>query len=513
MTKSNMDLDPEVATLATAWESARTGRFVRGLIVLCFGLGAMDWVMAAVTLSPALWLCGVAMVLCGLWMLWAWVRIGTRGSSWFVSNLAAAVLTSVVAMSLLVPELVTIMIAGALVPVAIALPFVRTASLRRLMAAVWVTCVALAVASELSARHSDIPAWALSVLRVEGIAAIAAVLLLLLWNYRLRLTESARELSGLVTLSRDLAETLDPEEIGQRMARHLAEATRASTCLISSWDRSADVVATYASYPREKLPSFDRSYPLAGFPMTRHVLEAKAPISLHADDPDADPFEVAILRKESQTALAMLPLVAKGETIGLIELTRNGERFEERDLTLAYSLATEAAMALENARLYQQLRHQAFHDSLTALPNRGLFTDRLEHALARSLRRGLRVAVLFIDVDDFKTVNDRLGHSKGDLTLAAIADRLRACIRSGDTAARLGGDEFAVLLEDIDGRPEAEIMARRILAQLSLPIRLADDGGHGERQHRRRRLRRHHRDGRQPAPQRRPGHVPRQGPR
>jgi diguanylate cyclase (GGDEF)-like protein/PAS domain S-box-containing protein len=120
----------------------------------------------------------------------------------------------------------------------------------------------------------------------------------------------------------------------------------------------------------------------------------------------------------------------------------------------------------ERSRLEQELAHQAFHDSLTSLANQALFRDRVDHALARSARGPGRLAVLFIDLDDFKTVNDSLGHTAGDEFLIAAADRLQTCLRAGDSAARLGGDEFAVLLEDLVSEREAEEVAGRILDAL-----------------------------------------------
>ncbi|HET7677198.1 MAG TPA: EAL domain-containing protein [Candidatus Limnocylindrales bacterium] len=124
-------------------------------------------------------------------------------------------------------------------------------------------------------------------------------------------------------------------------------------------------------------------------------------------------------------------------------------------------------------RLEEELRHQAFHDSLTGLANRGLFLDRVEHALATLSRSDDEVAVLFLDLDDFKTINDSLGHAAGDELLKAVAARLGESLRSSDTVARLGGDEFAVMLVGATARTEAERTARRLLGILRNPFAVA----------------------------------------
>jgi diguanylate cyclase (GGDEF)-like protein/PAS domain S-box-containing protein len=120
-------------------------------------------------------------------------------------------------------------------------------------------------------------------------------------------------------------------------------------------------------------------------------------------------------------------------------------------------------------QLEAQLQHNAFHDALTGLANRALFADRLQHALARTDRAATPVAVLFVDLDDFKAVNDGAGHAAGDALLTAVAGRLRRALRPGDTVARLGGDEFAVLLEDARAS-EAMATAERLLAALAEPF-------------------------------------------
>jgi diguanylate cyclase (GGDEF)-like protein/PAS domain S-box-containing protein len=120
--------------------------------------------------------------------------------------------------------------------------------------------------------------------------------------------------------------------------------------------------------------------------------------------------------------------------------------------------------------LEAELAHQAFHDSLTSLANRALLLDRAEHALAR--RRETGVALLFLDLDDFKTVNDALGHEAGDEILRAVGQRLAQAVRPGDTASRLGGDEFAVLLEDLEDPNMAYEIASRLLEVVRTPVEI-----------------------------------------
>lgn len=124
----------------------------------------------------------------------------------------------------------------------------------------------------------------------------------------------------------------------------------------------------------------------------------------------------------------------------------------------------------ERKTLEDQLAHQSFHDSLTGLANRALFHDRVQHALARNARTLESPAVLFLDIDDFKTINDSLGHADGDRVLLTIAERLRAGLRTGDTAARIGGDEFAILLENVECADDAMAVAERIRGAVGEPV-------------------------------------------
>jgi diguanylate cyclase (GGDEF)-like protein len=133
--------------------------------------------------------------------------------------------------------------------------------------------------------------------------------------------------------------------------------------------------------------------------------------------------------------------------------------------------ALRAQLRLQG-QLVEQLRYQAFHDSLTGLANRALFTDRLAHAVASRLRDPRPIGVLFLDLDDFKKVNDTYGHAAGDALLAAIGERLQACVRPADTAARVGGDEFAILLGDAGSYEGATHVAARVIDSFRSPFQL-----------------------------------------
>ena len=148
-------------------------------------------------------------------------------------------------------------------------------------------------------------------------------------------------------------------------------------------------------------------------------------------------------------ALTASPVVRDGETSGAVVVLRD---------------------VSDRKALERRLLHQAFHDQLTGLPNRALLLDRMEHARARAGRDGGWQAVLFVDVDRFKVINDSLGHSVGDEVLKTIAFRIDGVLRASDTLARFGGDEFAVLLEDVAGQSDAAHMAQRILRAIQVPM-------------------------------------------
>jgi diguanylate cyclase (GGDEF)-like protein len=177
------------------------------------------------------------------------------------------------------------------------------------------------------------------------------------------------------------------------------------------------------------------------------------------------------LRHGLQAAMAA-PVHEDGRVIGSLLLSsfRPGRVFSRAEQDMLSSFAEHASLALTDARRVDTMLHQALHDALTGLPNRALFTDRIQHALIQGRRRGTACGVIFLDLDRYKTDHDSLGHGAGDELLVAVARRIDESLRSADTAARLGGDEFAVLLEDLGGTDEAVMVAERITAALAAPV-------------------------------------------
>jgi diguanylate cyclase (GGDEF)-like protein len=166
------------------------------------------------------------------------------------------------------------------------------------------------------------------------------------------------------------------------------------------------------------------------------------------------------------------PVHVNGAPAGeLVATTHDGAPLDLAQLGMLDAFAEHASLALTDARTVEAMQ-EAFRDSLTGLPNRALFLDRLQHALDVAARRGTELCVLFVDLDRFKAVNDSLGHAAGDELLREAAARLSECTRAADTAARFGGDEFALLLEDDGNGIQPEVVAERIIASMRRPFGL-----------------------------------------
>jgi diguanylate cyclase (GGDEF)-like protein len=180
---------------------------------------------------------------------------------------------------------------------------------------------------------------------------------------------------------------------------------------------------------------------------------------------------------ESSSNTMCVPLIHRETLLGVLQVDATVEHpYTQHDLRALSLFAEQAASAIANAQLYEEQRltasrsaYQALHDTLTTLPNRFYFLDHLEQGISRQRQGGKRVALLFVDVDDFKSINDNLGHFAGDEVLVELGRRMRSCLRTTDTAARLGGDEFAIMIEGIRSSADVARTAERLHKKLSEP--------------------------------------------
>ena len=211
------------------------------------------------------------------------------------------------------------------------------------------------------------------------------------------------------------------------------------------------------------------SRPVIGSGITGDVI-AKGEAEIINDAMD-DPRVVHVpgTPTDEDESMIVAPIRNTDGVVGALNLYRVGGHFDAEDLELVRLFTNHVAIALDNATIHDQLVDAALTDPLTGLPNRRLFAERIDHALARRERAGSHLAVLFLDVDSFKMVNDGLGHAAGDAVLRGVAQRLRDCMRQADTVARLGGDEFGILLEDV-GEAEAVRAGERLVEALSSPL-------------------------------------------
>jgi diguanylate cyclase (GGDEF)-like protein/PAS domain S-box-containing protein len=262
--------------------------------------------------------------------------------------------------------------------------------------------------------------------------------------------------AGLLFLLGALAVRRLVRQIADSEARYRALADTATDGILSA-DREGCV--HFAN------PAALRMFELGAPPLDVHVSElfpdgeieaALRRASDGAPEQDARPIPASRIRARRRDGVEFTAEVSFGE--------RRAEELEI--LTL---VVRDVTARLQSERQIEQL---AYHDELTALPNRTLFRDRLEQGISRASRESGGLAVLFIDLDEFKLINDSLGHSRGDAVLSEVGARLRSCLRASDTAARLGGDEFIVSLQPVDDPAAAGRVAGKILAAIARPIPL-----------------------------------------
>ena len=449
-------------------------QFLTALIVVATAAAALQAAVAFIVGSPRWW--GTALLF-GVLAIWvaAYPRrvVGRARITTLIDRVVVAILAVAVIAALLQPFNAVAATTALLIPLIFAVPYLEGRPLRRIMVITWLTSL-VTVAAGFLPDDTAVPVVVIDLTRSWALALVFGLIFFMLYRTSERLMASGREFRRLFGLSSDLAETTEPALLAELVARHLAEAIGFDDCVLYALAPETGRLAPFGSYPVARALETDPES-LAERPALAGVIHDRVRIVIDVADAQADPIEQARLRALGREVMLLLPLVARSEPVGVAELTTSGHHAtDERRLALARTLAFEAAMAIENGRLYQQLRHRSLHDPLTGLANRSLFDDRVEHALARLARHeGTTVAVLFIDLDDFKAVNDTLGHARGDRLLALVAERLRTVVRPADTVARLGGDEFALLLDEIASGDEALAVATRVLDSLEPPFELA----------------------------------------
>ncbi len=465
--------DPSPA-VATPGASILVG-LVRLIGVVAIVIGLLEGLAGITYREPRAVLLGLTATTYGIWVASrAGGLTGPQRES-TITRIAVLTLALIGLAATLQPSMATAMAIASLLPAVIVTPLVSSRTVLRLLIASGVVGAWSVFVGALLPDPNRLPLTAQTAFAFVTLVLAYTFLIMFLWEVSRRLKDTAADLRSVIAMSGDLAQSLDPRLVGDRIAVHIARAVGADDCALSYWDRTTNRVVTLGYEPPERRGALNETYAVDDYPATREVLETQRPTRIDVDDKTADPAEVRYLAEIGHRSMAMVPLVAAGRTVGLIEVTAARRRaFGDRAVELATMLAGEAAMALENARLYDQIRHQALHDGLTGLANRVLFRDRVEHAVERSRRAGGQLALLFIDLDDFKTLNDTHGHARGDDVLSTVSGRLLGVLRPVDTAARLGGDEFAVLLEDVTSEADALAVATRIAESFRQPL-LFDD--------------------------------------
>lgn len=315
-------------------------------------------------------------------------------------------------------------------------------------------------------------------------------------------------------------ESLDLQEMMNRTVEKLMAAFQVSRCIISLCSDRDEFLECTAATAVPGMPALKHQrIPLKGNPLAEYVLSHETPVA--KADLFTDAFIAAapaknvilsIAQRFDIVAVLAIAIRYQGQVRGVLAVHHDAPRsWSADDCLLIQQVADQLAIAIQQAALYQQaqaeiaermrleeqLRHDAFHDALTGLPNRTLFLDRLQFALQRfqrwhrqaqrpptdaqavsnaptSIAKDYQFAILFMDLDRFKVINDSLGHSFGDQLLRLVASRLSNCLRDVDMAARLGGDEFVILLEELTDHNFAIEVARRIHNILEVPIFLDD---------------------------------------
>ena len=443
------DRHPDIAELR---------RLLDILGMLTTGFGVLNLILGIDVSDLGATRAGMLLVASGLCFVFIRLPIGHVRVEVTVGATVAIIVTSAITLTVVEPIYPVLAIVP-LLAVGVALPYFRGRVLGTIMVVACVVAFAINVVLETSTKMSLLSPEAQAVIGFGAFLAGIAVFLLQLWRFSSRLHAA---LDQATSAERSRAES--ENRYGSLVDRLVGVVYMSS--------RGADTPTYYVSpqieammgyTPEEWLAGSDELIPGYGLWASR----------IHPDDRE----RVLVERADRLT-------VADSHTWEYRLFTKDGRELWVRDDKAVVQRHADGTPKIiqglmvditEQKSLEAQLSHQAFHDALTGLPNRAYFTEQVTAAIARARRSGLGMVVVYLDLDDFKIVNDTFGHGVGDRLLVEVAQRLRATIRATDLAARVGGDEFNLLLEGFADEIAADDMVRRLLVVLSEPYRFEND--------------------------------------
>ncbi len=288
------------------------------------------------------------------------------------------------------------------------------------------------------------------------------------------------ELQALLEISRAGAVEHDEGELASLVGEIVLRTSRADCAVISRWDESSALLEVLAQAGHLAGPVDRSRIDLTGLPRLRQVLLDGTPHLVRSRSSHVDSGAQSLLQRMGARQVLMLPLVAGGRTIGLLELYLATEDrvFTAHEVEVYGTMASHAAAALQNVRLMGQLREAADMDQLTAVHNNRYLRSRLNQEVARATRSDRPLSVLLLDLDGFKAINDQHGHADGDRVLQNVAATLRLAVRANDIVARYGGDEFVVVMPETD-LPAARQVAERVVSSIRAVRHPLSDGSEG----------------------------------
>jgi len=435
------DRHPDVAELRRLLDILVVLAMGFGLLSLLMGLGASDHgatVVGVVLIAVAL---AFAVMRSRIERVDLDVTVGIIVATLFAAGISVTLAQPIYSVFGIVP----------LLAVGVALPYLRGRILKTIMVTAWAVTFWITYLIETSTYVSVLSRDAEALFRFGGLLGAVGVFLLQLWRFSSRL-HTALDLAAAAERSREQSET----RYGVLVKR------LAGVVYVTSF--GTDPPIHYVSPQIEALMGYtpDEWVVGSGFEMWSS--------RIHPDDRER------VLGEESHRLT-----IADSHTWEYRLITRDERELWIRDDEAVVQRHADGRPALVQGfmlditgqkLLEEQLSHQAFHDVLTGLPNRTNFVEHVSAAIARARRSGRGMAVVYLDLDDFKAVNDTFGHGVGDRLLIEVGRRLRAALRMGDIAARVGGDEFNLLLEGLEDTTEADDVVRRLLDVLSEPYRI-----------------------------------------